>query len=110
MMKNNPYPQEPAEWLTAIQDSIGVSAAEGQEAYQAGKFPYDKLEQWIREAFSEGFSPDFVPALLRNVKGLVAWVYGGRSEPYWPGSDSESQKRTDNELEATQSCIDTDRC
>ena len=91
-MKNSIYPQRPTEWQTAIRDGIGVSGGEGQEAYQAGEFPYDRLEQWIRETFSEGFSPDFVPALLRNVKGLVAWVYGNKGEPYWPGSDSECQK------------------
>jgi hypothetical protein len=91
LMANSTYPQEPAEWQSAIQDGIGVSGIEGQRAYRAGKFPYEKLEQWIQETFSEDFSPDFVPALLRNVKGLVAWVYGDGGEPSWPGSDTESE-------------------
>jgi hypothetical protein len=83
------YPQEPAEWQSAIEDGIGLSAIEGRKAYQAGAFPYEQLERWIRGTFSQGFSPDFVPALLRNVKGLVAWVYGGGGEPSWPGSDQD---------------------
>lgn len=90
MMTNNPYPREPSEWQAAIRDGIGVSGEEGQEAYRSGRFPYEKFAQWIRETYTEGYSPDFVPALLRNIKGLVAWVYGSKSEPYWPGSDRES--------------------
>jgi hypothetical protein len=88
------YPQNPVEWQSAIYDGIGVDAIEGQEAYQAGQFPYEKLALWIREAYSEGFSPDFVPALLRNIKGLVAWVYGDGGEPSWPGSDSDIVEQT----------------
>ena len=90
-MANGTYPQNPQEWRSAIQDGIGLGEVEGQEAYQAGQFPYDQLAQWMREAYCEGFSPDFVPALLRNVKGLVAWVYGDGGEPSWPGSDIEDQ-------------------
>ena len=88
-MVNGTYPQNPEEWQSAIQDGICVGRIEGQEAYRTGQFPYDELVQWIREAYSEGFSPDLVPALLMNVKGLVAWVYGGGDEPCWPGSDIE---------------------
>ena len=86
-MTNGTYPQNPEEWRSTIQDGIGVGVIEGQEAYQAAKFPYNQLEHWIREAYSAGDSPDFVPALLRNIKGLVAWVYGDGDEPCWPGSD-----------------------
>jgi hypothetical protein len=88
-MTDSTYPQEPAEWQSAIQEGIGLSAIESRNAYQAGAFPYGELERWIRGTFSQGFSPDFVPALLRNVKGLVAWVYGEGSEPSWPGSDQD---------------------
>jgi len=90
-MTNGTYPQNPAEWQSAIQHGIDVDAIEGKEAYQTGEFPYDQLAHWIREVYSEGFSPDFVPALLRNIRGLVAWVYGGKGEPHWPGSDVEGQ-------------------
>ena len=90
-MANGTYPHNPKEWQSAIQDGIGVGEIEGQEAYQAGQFPCDELERWIRQAYSAGYSPDFVPALLRNIKGLVAWVYGGEGEPYWPGSDYDDE-------------------
>jgi hypothetical protein len=90
-MTDSTYPQEPAEWQSAIQEGIGVSAMDGRKAYRAGVFPYEQLEQWIRETFNQGFSADFVPALLRNVKGLVAWVYGDGDEPSWPGSDHDQR-------------------
>ena len=88
-MTNGAYPQNPAEWRSAIQDGIGLCGSEGRDAYTAGQFPYEELAQWMREAYSEGFSPDFVPALLRNIRGLVTWVYGEGGEPSWPGSDRE---------------------
>ncbi len=89
-MANKTYPQEPVEWRSAVQDGIGLDGSEGRRAFQVGTFPYEQLEQWIREAFGRGFSPDFVPALLRNIKGLVTWVYGDGSEPFWPGCDDEN--------------------
>ena len=88
-MVDETYPQEPAEWRSAIEVGIGLSEMEAQEAYRLGEFPYGRLKDWIREAFGAGFHPDFVPALLRNVKGLVAWVYGEAGEPSWPGSDQD---------------------
>ena len=54
-MANGTYPQNPAEWQLAIQDSIGVGRIEGQEAYQAGQFPYDELGQWIRRGLQSRF-------------------------------------------------------
>ncbi|MFX0095205.1 MAG: hypothetical protein ACFFBD_25955 [Candidatus Hodarchaeota archaeon] len=89
MAKRN-YPQNPEEWQSAISNGIGLSGSEGQSRYQSRTFPYRQLEQWIQRTFSKGFSPNFVPALLRNIKGLVAWVYGGEEEPFWPGSDDEN--------------------
>ncbi len=86
-MIDGTYPQEPAEWRSAIEDGIGLDEMKAGEAYRTGQFPYDRLEHWIREAFGAGFHPDFVPALLRNIRGLVAWAYGEGEEPYWPGSD-----------------------
>ena len=93
-MANGTYPQNPEEWQSAIQVGIGVGWIEGREAYQAGQFPYDELALWIRGTYSVGYSSDFVPALLRNIKGLVAWVYGGGPEPSWPGSDSDVEDQT----------------
>jgi len=86
----NNYPQYPEEWRSAIYAGIGLNEKDGQKIYRAGKFPYKKLEGWIRETFCEGYSPDFIPALVRNIKGLVAWIYGDVSEPYWPGSDHDN--------------------
>ena len=83
----NDYPTNPAQWRIVIEAGIGLSSLEAVEKLQAGKFPYKRLEEWIKQVFSDGFSPDFVPALLRNLHGLVHWVYGEGSEPYWPGSD-----------------------
>ena len=70
-----------------------LSESEGRKRHGLKAFPYNRLEQWIRNTFREGFHPDFVPALLRNIKGLVAWVYGGENEPYWQQSDNENSKR-----------------
>lgn len=92
-----PYPREPAEWRSAIREGIGISGSEGKKAYLAGKFPYEKLERWIRQTFTEDFSPEFMPALLRNRKGLVAWVYGDGAEPFWPGSDRARQSNGDTD-------------
>lgn len=89
-MTSRTYPQNPEEWQSTIQDEIDLSFDEGQKAFQEGNFPYEQLEQWIRKSFSKGFSPDFVPALLRNIRRLVAWVYGDGNEPYWPGSDDKA--------------------
>ena len=82
---------EPRRVAVSHSRCIGVDEIQGREACHAGKFPYEELAQWIRKAYSEGFSPDFVPALLRNIKGLVAWVYGGEGEPCWPGSDYDDE-------------------
>lgn len=92
-MANSTYPQNPTEWRSAIQAGIGVDGVEAREAYQTAQFPYEELAQWIRAAYSVGYSPDFVPALLRNIKGLVAWAYGDGDEPSWPGADSDVEEQ-----------------
>lgn len=72
-----PYPQNVDEWRETI----------GKARCQASTFPFNDLIVWIRQEFSadKGYSPDFAPALIRNHKGLIDWVYGDGSEPYWPG-------------------------
>ncbi len=87
MQKTPKYPQNPIEWQSAINQGLNLSDTEGIMLYESKTFPYDQLEQWIRSTYTEGFSQDFIPALLRNIKGLVAWAYGGEEEPSWPGSD-----------------------
>lgn len=81
------YPQTADEWAAAIEQGLGLTPGEALSAFACGRFPYDRLEGWIRSAYGEGFGPNFVPALLRNKRGLVRWAYGGGPEPYWPGSD-----------------------
>lgn len=88
-MGNDTYPQNPAEWRLAIQDGTGLLEQDGRKAYQLGDFPYERLEDWIRDTYCESYHPDFVPALLRNIRGLVGWVYGTGGEPSWPGSDDD---------------------
>lgn len=85
------WPTSPEEWERMIEESIGVSREAGESALASNTFPFDSLEACIRSTFKEenGFSPAFVPALLRNLHGLAAWVYTQAPEPYWPGSDSE---------------------
>ncbi len=86
-METKSYPKNPQEWRDAIQQGLGLNNDEAQMAYQAERFPYKHLEQWLMSTYKQGYSSDFIPALRRNLKGLVGWVYGGESEPYWPGSD-----------------------
>ena len=85
------YPKTPRDWEKAVQDGLGISPEVGRAAYRAacrhGDFPFQVFEAWLRRTYSEGYSPDFLPALLRNQRGLVAWVYGEGEEPYWRGSD-----------------------
>jgi len=88
-MTDMDHPQEPAAWRAAIEDGMGLTWPEGRDAWQSGAFPYEQFTRWIRETFSDGYSPQFVPALVRNVRGLAAWVYGEGDEPYWPGSDGK---------------------
>jgi hypothetical protein len=85
------YPQTANEWATAIEQGLGLTPEEALSVFACGRFPYDRLEAWIRSAYGEGFGPNFVPALLRNKHGLVRWAYGNGSEPYWPGSDKPGE-------------------
>lgn len=92
-MADKTYPRQPDEWRSAIQDGIGLSEDAGRSACERGEFPFEKLEEWIQTTFSEGYTAGFAPALLRNIRGLVSWVFGGGSEPSWPGSDDENPGR-----------------
>jgi len=85
------YPQDQAAWRTAIETGIGLSHPEGTRALRAGTFPYARVDRWIRATFADGYSPDFVPALTRNLRGLVDWAYGEGAEPWWPGADQKAQ-------------------
>jgi glucosamine-6-phosphate deaminase len=87
MNEKSSYPTNPETWRTAIREGMGLNSEETRDIYQSGAFPFEQLENWLVKTYSTGYSPEFLPALLRNIGGLVAWVYGDGDEPYWPGSD-----------------------
>ena len=64
MEKTNTYPQNSEEWQLAIHEGIGINASEGQKVYQSKNFHYKQLEEWIRNTFSKGFSPEFLFMLI----------------------------------------------
>lgn len=90
-----PYPQNANEWRKAISKALNLTPEECDARLQSDAFPFDDLVVWIRREFraDKGYSSDFISALIRNRKGLIAWAYGGCSEPYWPGQDGESAQR-----------------
>jgi hypothetical protein len=85
------YPQDPKEWREAIESGLGLTPPEAQDAYRAGVFPFEQLELWLQSTYQQGYSSEFLPALQRNIEGLIAWAYGNESEPYWPGSDDDQK-------------------
>ena len=87
----NSYPQSKSEWQTAVSQGIGLTAEYGRSAYAAGQIPYEELQQWLENTYRDGYHPDFVPALIRNIIGLAAWLYGNSGEPNWSQSDEERQ-------------------
>jgi hypothetical protein len=85
------YPTRPEEWRDWIHLKIGLSEEDAKDLLERGLFPYDKMVAcWQREFSSKkGYSPAFIPALTRNKRGLVEWVYRGGNEPLWTGMDDE---------------------
>lgn len=83
------WPRTGEAWRSAIKQDLGWTAQGVREALEREQFPYAALAQWIRRTYNpaHGYAPPFAPALLRNLRGLIAWVFGDASEPYWPGSD-----------------------
>ena len=83
------YPTTSHGWREWIEDRLGITERVGREMALDGSFPFDKLvEKWREEFASErGYSVSFIPALIRNKKGLIAWAYLGSPEPLWTGSD-----------------------
>jgi hypothetical protein len=77
------------QWREWIQEKLGISEAAGREMALTNRFPFDRLvEAWRKEfAHEKGYSVAFIPALIRNKRGLIAWVYSGGREPLWTGSD-----------------------
>ena len=86
------YPTSPAEWAEWIENNLEISKEEGLKMIRTRTFPYVLLEECFKREFTseEGYSLDFIPALVRNIRGLVSWAFGQGKEPLWTGSD-ESQ-------------------
>ncbi|MHA1908607.1 MAG: hypothetical protein ACW98Y_15000 [Candidatus Thorarchaeota archaeon] len=86
------YPTSPAEWHKWIGEHLEISNEVGHELYKTKKFPIEKLlDIWNTEFTpSNGYSPDFIPALVRNVYGFLRWIYDDESEPNWRGSDNST--------------------
>ena len=87
------FPQSAKKWQETIEAGLGITAVQGQQQWASNNFPSEKLAAWLAKTYDakHGYSPQFVPALLRNLRGLLAWTYGNGDEPYWPGSDANSQ-------------------
>ena len=83
------YPQNPDEWLQWVEEKLGITKSQGSELFRNSAFPYTKLiECWENEfTVEQGYSPDFIPALVRNIQGFVNWVYNEGFEPNWRNTD-----------------------
>jgi len=84
------WPENAVEWREAIDSSLAFGEGAGSDLLGSGEFPYSRLENWVRMCFTEEPGEVFVDAVVRNLKGLASWAYGGGSEPRWPGSDSDN--------------------
>ena len=79
------------DWQAWIIYKLGIDLTQAKSLLDDNEFPFDRLiEQWD-ETFSpeNGYSPDFIPALIRNMLGFVTWVYMRGPEPKWTKSDND---------------------
>ncbi len=83
-------PGQNGEWARVIEEDLQISLDQGKDLHATRRFPNDILLEWFRTELVDGFSAEFVPALERNINGLVDWVYGTGAEPFWPGSDDQA--------------------
>jgi hypothetical protein len=83
------YPTSPSEWIEWIEDNLEINREEGKLMLETDEFPYVLLEEYFKKEFTveDGYSSEFIPALVRNIKGLVSWAFGEGPEPLWTGSD-----------------------
>ncbi len=84
------YPQTSDEWQIWIERHLDIGKEEGTGLFQINTFPTEKLtELWTVEFNpSRGYSPDFIPDLIRNIQGFLRWIYCNGPEPRWKGGDS----------------------
>lgn len=82
------YPRTAETWAKAIDEGLGLKRGEGRELLELEAFPYRRLDAWISGRYAlvdmEGV---LVSAWIRNIRGLVDWVYGNGPEPDWSASD-----------------------
>ena len=83
------YPSNPDEWRQWIRVKLDIDHKEGVEHFVKRTFPFRKLVRLWQIEFTpdKGYSPDFIPALIRNKMGFVSWVYGDGPEPNWTKDD-----------------------
>ena len=83
------YPANPTEWILWIESKIDIDERHGRGLCESSSFPLDRLIAAWEEEFSidKGYSPEFIPALVRNKRGFLKWVYLGSNEPNWRNSD-----------------------
>lgn len=92
IIMNNPaprYPHNPIEWHLWIEEKLNISKTQGIELFNRSSFPTNRLKEcWNQEFTAEnGYSPDFIPALLSHVNGLLNWIYSNGQEPNWRSAD-----------------------
>lgn len=84
------YPQTGPAWAAQIAEGLGLAEASARAQHAAGTLNRAAVTAWIEQAFGDGpYSDPFVPALTRNLEGLLRWAYADGGEPYWPGSDED---------------------
>jgi hypothetical protein len=85
------YPQNPEEWRRWIMTNLGIDSIKGRKMSENNNFPFsDLIYAWEREFTIEGgYSPSFIPALSRNKRGFVKWVFLDAPEPNWSKSDTD---------------------
>jgi hypothetical protein len=83
------YPVDVMEWRAWVEKKLGYTSQQCVDFLHQNSFPIIKLvEVWRREfTVEKGYSPDFIPALERNKKGFLLWLYADGDEPFWRGSD-----------------------
>jgi len=83
------YPQTPRQWRTWIRIKLRIPEEKANHLLEENEFPQQSLlTKWQAEfTQTKGYSPDFIPALSRNLNGFLQWVYKNGSEPNWSKSD-----------------------
>lgn len=83
------YPQTIIDWRNWIHIHLDINLDQGRSLAQEDAFPFDNLIKVWKQQFNpqHGFSSNFIPALVRNKRGLIKWVYLNAPEPNWTKSD-----------------------